>query len=122
MSKIESHNFIERELGSLDTSLTTLPQEHLREGALREFRRDTYLEREGRTYTTVMALYSAESGCAILYDGAFLGSFGPSAHPAPLPDFAIHAAVGCSLAHDDAIYSAWSRSAGRPNAAPATVL
>src|SRR5262249_48899241 len=121
-NKLESHNFSERELETLDVSLMSLPAEHLQESALREFRRDTYLERDGHTYPTVMALYSAESGTAILYDGAFLGSFGPLSHRAPLPDFAIHCAIGCSLAYEEWILSGWSQAAGKTATPFAPVL
>jgi hypothetical protein len=121
-NNLESHNFSETELEMLDASLMSVPSEHLQGSALREFRRDTYLEREGRTYPTVMALYSAESGSAILYDGAFLGTFGSLPHPVPLPDFAIHCAVGCSLAYEESILSGWSRAAEKTATAPAPVL
>src|SRR5215813_10499936 len=121
-NKLESHNFSDRELEILDVTLMSLPSDHLQESALREFRRDTYLEREGRTYPTVMALYSAESGSAILYDGAFLGTFGPLSHPVPLPDFAIHCALGCSLAYEESILSGWSRAVEKTAAALVPVL
>src|SRR5262249_38736813 len=104
-NNLESHNFSETELVMLDASLMSVPSEHMQGSGFREFGRNKYLEREGRTSPTVMARYSAESGSAILYDGAFLGTFGPLSHPLPLPDFAIHCAVGCSLAYEESILS-----------------
>lgn len=109
-----AQSFTDRELDMLDAALDRVPTHHKTgSSGIRELVRIPYLTRGRQSYPTVMAIYSSGTGTGVLYDAAFMGAFGPADLIIPLPDFAIHAVVGCCVAQDHATWSAWTRRNSR---------
>lgn len=115
--------FLGPELDALDAAFERVPQEHTRPPhGLRELARETHFEHQGRTWPTVMAVYRASIGAAYLYDGAFFGMLGEFAPTQMLPNFAVHAVVGASLASEASVYDEWCRVTHRAFEEPPGVI